>query len=159
MSCDSSASKTFSPNGTATDIDYGWLLISANAFQDTFSSNGLDVENQAFLNAYRVQPVGSSWDDIASVHGVMGLTPRSTGSGLKLLSPFMTMASQGLLDENIISLRLREPRESTLGGINHELFMGNITRIPITNHTSPYSLTGRWQAEGHVRCNRIDTGY
>ena len=64
------------------------------------------------LNAYRVQPVGSSWDDIASVHGVMGLTPRSTGSGLKLLSPFMTMASQGLLDENIISLRLREPRES-----------------------------------------------
>ena len=93
------------------------------------------------------QPVGSSWDDIASVHGVMGLTPRSTGSGLKLLSPFTTIASQGLLDENIISLRLREPRELTFGGVNHELFMGNITRIPITNHTSPYSLTGRWQAE------------
>ncbi len=77
----------------------------------------------------------------------MGLTPRSTGSGLKLPSPFMTMASQGILDENIISLRLREPRELTFGGVNHELFNGNITRIPITNHTSPYGLTGRWQAE------------
>lgn len=77
----------------------------------------------------------------------MGLTPQSTGSSLKLPSPFMTMASQGLLDENIVSLRLREPRELTLGGVNHELFMGNITRIPITNHTSPYGLTGRWQAE------------
>ena len=109
--------------------------------------NGLDVENQAFLNAYRVQPVGSSWDDIASVHGVMGLTPLSTGSSLKLPSPLMTMASQGLLDENIVSLRLREPRELTFGGVNHELFMGNITRIPITNHTSPFGLTGRWQAE------------
>ena len=53
------------------------VLISANASQETFSSNGLDVENQAFLNAYHVQPVGSSWDDIASVHQVMGLTPRS----------------------------------------------------------------------------------
>ena len=77
----------------------------------------------------------------------MGLTPRSTGSDLKLPSPFMTMASQGLLDENVISLRLRAPRELTFGGVNHELFTGNISRIPITNHTSPYGLTGRWQAE------------
>ena len=77
----------------------------------------------------------------------MGLTPRCTGSGLKLPSPFMTMASQGLLDENIVSLRLREPCELTFGAVNHEHFMGNITRIPVTNYTSPYGLTGRWQTE------------
>ena len=77
----------------------------------------------------------------------MGLTPRSTRSSLELPSPLMTMVSQGLLDENIISIRMREPRELTFGGINHELFMGNITHIPITNHTSPYGLTGRWRAE------------
>ena len=57
---DSKASKAFSPNATATEIGHGLSLISANASQDIFSLNELNVENQAFLEAYRVRPVGSS---------------------------------------------------------------------------------------------------
>ena len=59
------------------------------------------------------------------------------------------MASQGLLDENIFSLRLRQPRELSFGGVNPELFTGNITRISVTDLTSPYGLTGRWQVEAN----------
>ncbi len=143
------ASTSFHPNGTAIDIDYGWMLISGNISLDTFSFNNFDIRSQMFLNAHRVQPVGLSWDNIAAIHGIMGLTPSSAGSGLDIPSPFMTMVSQGILDENVFSLRLREPRELMFGGVNHNLFAGNITRIPLTHQTSRYGLTGRWQAQAN----------
>lgn len=61
----------------------------------------------------------------------------------------MSMAAQGLLDDDIFALRLREPRELTFGGVNASLYMGEFTKIPLSNKKSPYGLTGRWQAEAN----------
>ena len=126
------------------------MIVSGSVSQDTFLFSDRSIKDQKFLEARSVQPIGLSWDSMDDIHGIMGLTPSSAGSSLKIPSLFMTMASQNLLDENIFSIRLREPRELAFGGVNHELFTGNITRIPVTDHTSPYGLTGRWQ---------VDTGY
>ncbi|MCJ1235724.1 Vacuolar protease A [Varicellaria rhodocarpa] len=100
-----------------------------------------------FIDARKVQPIGLSWDDLCMVHGILGLTPFSTGSGLNLSPPFMNMASESALDANVFSLRLRVPRELAFGGVNRELFTGNITRVPLTHQTSTYGLSGRWQTK------------
>ena len=123
------------------------MIVSGSVSQDTFLFSDRSIKDQKFLEARSVQPIGLSWDSMDDIHGIMGLTPSSAGSSLKIPSLFMTMASQNLLDENIFSIRLREPRELAFGGVNHELFTGNITRIPVTDHTSPYGLTGRWQVD------------
>jgi saccharopepsin len=98
------------------------------------------------------------YDDLCLIHGFLGLTPSSAGSHLGIPSPFMNMAAQNLLDSNIFSLRLNEPRELTFGGVDSSLYAGAITRIPLSNHTSRYTLTGRWQAEAEYFTIGADPG-
>ena len=146
---DSSASSSFHPNGTAISIDYGWVLVSGNVSQDTFRLANVEIKNQIFVDANHVEPVGMSWDNMNIVHGILGLTPSGADSSLNIPSPLMIIASQGTLDENVFSLRLREPRQLTFGGVNPNLFTGDIIRLPAINKTLSYDLTGRWQAEAN----------
>lgn len=146
---DSSRSCSSKGNGTALEIDYGYLFASGNVTKDTFEFDGIQVEDQPFLAATTVQPIGLSWDDLSIIHGTMGLTPSSAGSVLKHPSPFMLMVKDRLLDQNLFSMRLREPSELIVGAIDHELFTGDLVQIPLTNKTGRYALTGSWQAEAH----------
>lgn len=114
---------------------------------DHFDFDGVQVKNQPFLEATTVEPIGISWDDTSIIHGVVGLTPSSAGSTFRNPSPFMSMVKEKVLDRNLFSMRLREPRELMVGAVNHELFTGHLVKIPLTNKTGRYALTGRWQAE------------
>ena len=114
---------------------------------DTFSFDGVQVKNQPFLEATTVEPIGLSWDDMSIIHGIAGLTPSSAGSVLLNPSPFVSMVKGNVLDRNLFSMRLREPRELLFGAINPELLTGDLVQIPLTNKTGRYALTGRWQAE------------
>lgn len=144
---DSAQSCSSKINGTALDIDYGYMFASGNMTMDTFSFDGVQIKNQPFLEATTVEPIGSSWDDISVIHGIVGLTPSSAGSVLLNPSPFMSMVKDNVLDRSLFSMRLREPRELLFGAINPELFTGDLVQIPLTNKTGRYALTGRWQAE------------
>lgn len=147
---DSSLSSSYKANGTALVVDCGYMFASGNMTSDTFHFDGLLVKNQPFLEATKVEPIGISWDDMSTIHGIIGLTPSSAGSVLNNPSPFMTMLRGNVLDHNIFSLNLREPRELMFGAVNPKLFTGDFVRIPITNKTSSYkpdALVGRWQAE------------
>jgi len=144
---DSSASSSFQSNDTVLEIDYGYMFASGHVVSDTFDFDGFQVESQPFLEATTVQPIGLSWDDMNIIHGWVGLTPSSAGSVLNNPSPFMTMVSENVLDQNLFSMRLREPRGLLFGAHDREMFTGNIVRIPLSNKTSQYALTGRWQAE------------
>lgn len=146
---DSSRSCSSKNNGTALEIDYGYLFASGNVTKDTFDFDGIQVKDQPFLAATTVQPIGLSWDDFSIIHGTIGLTPSSAGSVLKHPSPFMLMVQDRLLDQNLFSMRLREPSELIVGAIDHELFTGDLVQIPLTNKTGRYALTGSWQTEAH----------
>ncbi|KAL8706774.1 MAG: hypothetical protein Q9201_000200 [Fulgogasparrea decipioides] len=139
-------------------VDRGYLCASGNLTIDNFEFDEIQVKSQPFLEATSVQAVGLSWDDMSIIHGILGLTPSSAGSALKNPSPFMSMVSQKVLDQNTFSMRLREPRELIFGAVNHESFTGNLVRIPLTNRTGGYALTGRWQAEAHYMTLGSDPG-
>ncbi|KAL9578772.1 MAG: hypothetical protein Q9212_005505 [Teloschistes hypoglaucus] len=134
-------------NGTALEMDYGYLYASGYITVDDFNVNSIQVKGQPFLEATTVQPIGSSWDDLSLIHGILGLAPSDTGSTLHNPSLFVSMASQDLLSQNVLSMRLREPSGITFGTIDSRLFTGDITRIPLTNRTGKYALNGTWQAE------------
>jgi saccharopepsin len=143
---DPDLSSTSEPTTLSTTLDYGWLLASGNVTNDTFHLGGLKVKSQPFISANFVQPRGVSFDNLCLIHGFLGLTPSSAGSSLHSPSPLMSMAFQSLLDANVFTLRLQEPRSLTFGSIDSTLHTGPISYIPLTNRTSPFSLTGRWQA-------------
>lgn len=143
-----SASSSFRSNGTAIDLDYYYLTASGTVAQDTFHIGDVQVEDQLFQEATEVLPVGLAWDDRTIIESIISLAPSSTGSARKLPSPFMNMASQGLLDSNSFALRLREPREVMFGGTNRDLYTGNFTRIPLAVQTEERNMfTGGWQVE------------
>ncbi|KAL8724761.1 MAG: hypothetical protein Q9181_006690 [Wetmoreana brouardii] len=140
-------------------VDYGYVRASGNLTIDNFQFDEIQVKSQPFLEAASVQPVGLSWDDLSIIHGILGLTPSSAGSALENPSPFMSMVSQKALEQNNFSMRLREPRELMFGAVNHESFTGDLVRIPLTNRTGRYALTGRWQAEAHYMTLGSDPGF
>lgn len=144
---DTSRSCSSKVNGSALEVDYGYIFASGNMTVDTFDFGGFQVKNQPFLEATTVEHIGLSWDDMTIIHGIAGLTPSSAGSVLNNPSPFMSMVREEILDRSLFSLRLREPRELTVGAINDDLFTGDLVQIPLTNNTGRYALTGRWQAE------------
>ena len=121
------------------------MTASGELSEDVVSLSSLRIQNQQFLEATSVEPTSLSWDNLRDIHGVIGLSPSSAASDFESPSLFMSMASQKILGDNSFSLRLRAPAELAFGGVNRTLFTGNLTRIPITNRTSPYGLTGRWQ--------------
>lgn len=144
---DSSRSSSFTSNGTALEVDFGYMFAGGNVTSDTFDFDGFQIKNQPFLEATTVEPIGLSWDDMSAIHGIVGLTPSSAGSVLNNPSPFMTMVKENVLDHNMFSLRLREPRELMFGALDTELFTGDLVKIPLSNKTGQYALTGRWQAQ------------
>ncbi|KAI9867981.1 MAG: Vacuolar protease A, partial [Pleopsidium flavum] len=154
----SSASSSFHSNGTAINLDYGYLTTSGIVAQDTISFGGLQVEDQFFQEANEVIGVGISWDDMSIINSIIGLTPSSVGSVRKMSSPFMNMASQGILDSNSFALRLREPREIMFGGTNRNLYAGNFTHIPLAIQTNEYAFKGGWQVEAKSMRLGTDTG-
>lgn len=124
--------------------------------EDTFHFGDLQVEDQLFQEANEVLPIGVSWDDRSIIQSIISLTPSSAESVQKLPSPFMNMVSQGILDSNSFALRLSEPREIMFGGINHDLYTGNFTRIHPAVQTKEHNIfKGGWQVEA----KSISLGY
>lgn len=158
MKYDSLASSSFKSNNTVLEIDYGYMFASGDLASDTFDFDGFRAKNQPFLEATTVHPMLLSWDDMSTIHGIVGLTPSSAGSVLKNPSPFMTMVSENVLDKNIFSMRLREPREILFGAHDSGLFTGDIVQLPLSNRTSQYGLTGRWQTEAKYLTLGSDPG-
>jgi len=155
---DSSASFSFQSNDTVLEIDGGYIFAGGHVVSDTFDFDGIKAEKQPFLEATTVQPIGLSWDDMSTIHGIVGLTPSSAGSVLNNSSPFMTMVSENVLDRNLFSMRLREPRELLFGAHDSDLFTGDIVQLPLSNKTSRYGLTARWQAEANYLTLGSDPG-
>ena len=144
---DSTQSRSSKIDGTELNVEDAYMFASGNMIIDTFDFGGFQVKDQPFMEATKVDPIGLSWDDMRIIHGIAGLTPSSAGSVLLNPSPFMSMVKDKVLDRNLFSMRLREPRELLFGAVNPGLFTGDLVQIPLTNETGRHTLTGRWQAE------------
>lgn len=142
---DSSRSSSAKINETSLKVEYFHLSASGRMTIDTFGIFGCHIRKQSFLEATYVLSTGFVETD--TINGILGLTPSSAGSVLNNPSLFMSLIEEKVLDKNLFSMRLRKPRELIFGAVDHELFTGELVQIPLTNKTTGFALSGRWQAE------------
>lgn len=122
--------------------------------QDTVHIAGIELKNLTFGEAetfWRREPPelgDENWD------GILGLGPskhdRNGPYADRLDYPFLKMISNGLLDKNVFGLKLSrgldDPGEITFGGINHDLYEGELKTLPLLNDSIELQrIQGRWK--------------
>ena len=140
-----SLSTSYKSNGTTASIDHGFWETNGIVSQDTFHFGDLHIQNQSFQEASEIIGGPLSWDNRSIIRGVLGLGPSQVESALGRPNPLLMAASQGLLHSNLFALRLAEPGELRFGGVNQNLYSGNITHLPLTNQTTSLLPNGTWQ--------------
>ena len=144
-----SASSTYTANGSATALRYAGLHTLGLISQDVLFIGSLEIKGQQFEEATELRPGPGYWT--YAFDGVLGLAPPSAGSPLNKLHPLSMMVSQDLLERNVFGLKLpldnlQEEGELTLGGINDELYIGELINIPVVYEMDP-RLHGKWTVE------------
>ena len=134
--------------------DYVRFIEMGIASQDSVHVAGMEVENLLFGEAtsfWRQEDVSDykSWD------GILGLAPsirvNNNGPFANILqNPFHSMVSQGLLDRNVFGLKLSrgvdDPGEIMFGGINEDLYEGELKTLPLLNDTDELQrIEARWK--------------
>ncbi|KAI9826359.1 MAG: Vacuolar protease A [Thelocarpon impressellum] len=146
-SYNASASSTSCATGLSGTVEYMWIKSTGRVVKDVLRLDNIALPAYSFVDATEVDVRVAPVDDWHLVHGVLGMAPSSAGSKLRLPSVLMTLAADGVLDHNLLALRLREPREMSLGAVNPALFVGDVAWLPLTHHTSRHWLNGTWQAK------------
>jgi saccharopepsin len=150
LTYNSSRSPTYEANGTEVHEHYGGLYSDGIVSVDTVTlGDGLEIKHQPFEEVMSWRPVPGYWED--SFDSVLGL---AAGDPIfddpymphVLPGPFATMASQGTLDENMVSLLLphddRVAGDIMFGGYDENLFKGKLSAHPLYP-----SNTTHWQVE------------
>ncbi|KAF7369480.1 Endopeptidase [Mycena venus] len=126
---DSSKSTTYRANGT----EYGKGPMEGFVSQDLLTIGDLAVPKQDFAEVTK-EPFESSKFD-----GILGLG-YDTISVNGIVPPFYNMINAGLLDEPVFSFRVGSSEEDggevTLGGIDHEGYVGKIFYVPVRRKAS-----------------------
>ena len=149
---DSSRSRYSIASGKARGAGFGWLNAYGNITRDTIEFSGVQVRNQPFVAAKYVDYLKQrhGWGENDHVHGAVGFAPSKADSVHNIPSFFMSMVEGQLLDQNIMSIQLREPCAFRFGSMNYDSFTGDLVRIPLTSHAGRMGLTRDWQAETHA---------
>ncbi|RKF78292.1 Vacuolar protease A [Golovinomyces cichoracearum] len=127
---DSAESSTYKPNGTKFEIRYGSGSLSGFVSQDTVSIGDLVIKDQVFAEAVSEPGLAFAF---GRFDGIMGLA-FDTISVNHITPPFYAMINQGLLEKPVFSFFLSgkdEGSEVVFGGVDHDLFTGKITKLPL----------------------------
>ena len=131
---DSSASSTFSKNGSSFEIRYGSGSLSGFVSQDTVTIGDLKLKKQDFAEATAEPGLAFAF---GRFDGILGLG-YDTISVNKIVPPFYTMLDQGLVDEPVFSFYLGDTKngeedesEAMFGGIDEDHYSGKMTMIPL----------------------------
>jgi len=138
---DSSKSETYVEHGEPTNIHYQGMYTSGFKSEDTLRIAGLEIKNQIFEEATSLRSSPLYWEE--KVDSVLPLSrfPLSLpGSDLsESTSPWHNLVKQKQLKKNIFSIKLSKTPyrdgEIMFGGVNPELFEGELISIPTTNKT------------------------
>lgn len=127
--------------GCLSGFVYGGVIFEGNLTLDNVNIGDLKVDGQLFLEADNVRSIGYL-NFYHLYDGALGLAPFPIGSiPNKVPSPLQMMVYQGLLDENVFSIRLPQgtvdPYDPPVGG---EITFGvadqtDLVRLPLTHRT------------------------
>lgn len=142
-------SSTYTSIASDAMLIYATDRVEGGLATDTFRIAGLEIENQKFINADRIKPLG-----FLSIYygfdGVLGLAPRfdhpvTSDSFTQAPSPWSMMVNQSLLDNNLFALELPQgikhwqgisrTGEISFGGINDKYSLRNFSRLPLSNYS------------------------
>ncbi|KAI9762022.1 MAG: hypothetical protein M4579_000658 [Chaenotheca gracillima] len=143
----SSQSSTYVANGTEIDLDTNVLQISGVVSQDTWRIGDLEVEDQLFTEGLEAAVRPGYWR--FAFDAILGLAPTDFAAVQRIPNAFSSMVSQKLLDRNLFSMRLAtedEPGEIIFGGVDDDLYTGELVHLPLTNETGRL-VSGTWQVE------------
>ncbi|KAL9125542.1 MAG: hypothetical protein Q9217_005265 [Psora testacea] len=130
---DSSASSTYSKNGSSFEIRYGSGSLSGFVSQDTVQIGDIKIKKQDFAEATSEPGLAFAFGQF---DGIMGLG-YDTISVNHIVPPWYNMIDQGLLDAPIVSFYLSDTSnegdesEAMFGGINDAHYTGKMTKIPL----------------------------
>jgi hypothetical protein len=97
------------------------------------------VQNQQIIAAESIVIEGNSRDNLCEIRGVLGLSPH--------VSIFRHLLDGKLLERNILTLRLREPAQLTLGFIDSQLHRGELEYIPVITASGIGDATTGWKTD------------
>ncbi|KAG5362981.1 Saccharopepsin [Yarrowia sp. B02] len=130
---DSSASSSYSANGTAFEIQYGSGSMEGFVSQDTLKLGSLVLPEQDFAEATSEPGLAFAF---GKFDGILGLA-YDTISVNKIVPPVYNAVNRGLLDKNQFSFFLGDTAKgtdggvATFGGVDEDYFEGKITWLPV----------------------------
>ncbi|KAI9872910.1 MAG: Vacuolar protease A, partial [Pleopsidium flavum] len=144
----SSESSSYERNGTAIEFEYRGVDTSGFLSRDTLQVAGIDVVVDMLFEEATSLSFGVMYHEMI-FDSVLGLAPGNVNYAKNIMSPLSAMVAQGVLDENLFSLRMSRgdndgPGELTLGGVNEDLYTGDMITMPVTNGTGRWPK-GKWQ--------------
>ncbi|KAK9802917.1 hypothetical protein WJX73_006571 [Symbiochloris irregularis] len=134
----SSASSTYERSNSVFSVTYATGAVTGYVSSDTltFGSPSTSVSSQSFGLA---TSLSSDFDD-TSCDGLFGLGYAAL-SQMRVLPPFFTMLSEGILPQSLFSVWLNpnpmqlEAGSITFGGIDKSRYSGDITYLPSVSNT------------------------
>jgi len=130
---DSSASSTYTKNGSEFEIRYGSGSLSGFVSQDHISIGDLTIKDQLFAEATSEPGLAFAF---GRFDGILGLGYDTIAvNGIE--PPFYKMIDQDLIDEPVFAFYLsdtnNEGSESvvTFGGVDESHYTGKMTKIPL----------------------------
>lgn len=127
---ESSASSTYTKNGSSFEIQYGSGSMKGFVSQDTLKIGDITVKNQDFAEATEEPGLAFAF---GKFDGILGLG-YDTISVNKIVPPFYNMVDQKLIDEPVFAFYLStdgEGSEVVFGGSDKDHYTGKIVNIPI----------------------------
>ncbi|KAF2871848.1 aspartic peptidase domain-containing protein [Massariosphaeria phaeospora] len=139
----STLSSTYRANLTSARVYYtgpAGFYTYGKVSQDSIHVAGVEIKSQTFEEAIQLRPDAGTNDELFDT--VFGLALFQTVDGgnwsdFTAPSPFQNMIEQGLLDENVFTLKFPRTREEkgeiTLGGLPSNLRQEDLIEMPL-NH-------------------------
>lgn len=133
-------SSTYLASPKTVDFTNDWIWGRGTMVFDTISYGTLPAPFQPFIVANK-RDGGAGGFNGCPMAGFVGLAPSSQKkSVLNKPSHFERMVDMGLLERDLLALRLKEPAELSLGRMNPDLYKGEFTEIPLVQNRK-----GTWQ--------------
>jgi len=128
-------SNSYFKNGTIFRVEYGSGPVSGVFSKDDIYLEKIKIPQYTFAEVDNTKGLGFAYS-LGKFDGILGMAWDKIVSGGGI-SPITAIFQTHLLDQSIFSFYLgdNQPGELLIGGINQDLYYGNISYVPLTELT------------------------